>query len=147
MSTKTDMQMDAVTDGQPGQQPDSLEEALAKLDALFAAKLPSRLREIETALDQFVQHPQSAEALALLHRLLHTMSGSAGTFGFDQLGTEARQLDARIKPLLTGLTWTLVELAQFATDVRASLSGATVVLDHPLVSDHPALAEENKAGS
>jgi HPt (histidine-containing phosphotransfer) domain-containing protein len=143
MSTKTDMQMDAGTDEQPG----SLEDALAKLNALFAEKLPARLSEIEAALNQFVQHPQSPESLGLLHRLLHTMSGSAGTFGFDQLGAEARQLDVRIKPLLAGVKWTLVELTQFATDVRVYLAAAAVVLAHPTVSDPPASAEENKEGS
>jgi HPt (histidine-containing phosphotransfer) domain-containing protein len=141
MALKTDVQMDAATDEQADQKLDSLEDALAKLDAMFAEKLPSRLCEIEVALDQFVNNPQNAESLALLHRLLHTMSGSAGTFGFDQLGIEARQLDARIKPLLTGLTWTLIELTQFATDVHVYLSGATASLDHP------ASSEEHKVGS
>ncbi|AZP13670.1 MULTISPECIES: diguanylate cyclase [Undibacterium] len=103
---------------------DSLQDALAALNLLFAEKLPSKLAEIEAALAQFMEHPQDVDALTLLHRLLHTMSGSAGTFGFDDLGRRSRQLEVRIKALLTGAVWIDLERAQFNADVRDYLAGA-----------------------
>lgn len=117
---------------------DSLQEALRALNLLFAQKLPSKLLEIEEALNQFSDYPGNPDALALLHRLLHTMSGSAGTFGFDELGAHSRKLEIRIKTLLNGAVWTATELQQFIGDVRAYLLNATTVPDCvvvPMVPD------------
>jgi diguanylate cyclase (GGDEF)-like protein len=100
---------------------DSLQDALRALNLMFAQKLPSKLLEIEEALNQFSAHPANADALALLHRLLHTMSGSAGTFGFDELGAHSRKLEVRIKTLMNGAVWTEVQLQQFISDVRVYL--------------------------
>ncbi|MBX9869316.1 MAG: Hpt domain-containing protein, partial [Burkholderiaceae bacterium] len=72
---------------------DSLQKALHALEVVFAAKLPSKLLEIETAFNQVVKQPTDKGALSLLHRLLHTMAGSAGTFGFDEVGMQARELE------------------------------------------------------
>ncbi|MDO8652353.1 MAG: diguanylate cyclase [Undibacterium sp.] len=111
-------------------QSDSLQEALHALEVMFAAKLPSKLLEIEDALNQFILQPKNTETLALLHRLLHNMSGSAGTFGFDELGVQSRRLELRLKPLLAGVTWSASELTSFAVDVRAYLSTALPVMDN-----------------
>ena len=111
-------------------QSDSLQEALHALEVMFAAKLPSKLLEIEDALNQFILQPKNTETLALLHRLLHNMSGSAGTFGFDELGMQSRRLELRLKPLLAGVTWSASELTSFAVDVRAYLSTALPVMDN-----------------
>jgi diguanylate cyclase (GGDEF)-like protein len=105
---------------------DSLQDALRALNIMFAQKLPSKLLEIEEALNQFSDHPANADALALLHRLLHTMSGSAGTFGFDELGAHSRKLEVRIKTLMNGAVWTEAELQQFISDVKAYLVAAPV---------------------
>ncbi|MFZ6748574.1 diguanylate cyclase [Undibacterium sp. Ren11W] len=103
---------------------ESLQDALRALNQIFAEKLPSKLQEIDHALSQFTQHPEDKDALALLHRLLHTMSGSAGTFGFDELGQQSRKLEVRIKPLLSGTVWSDVQLSDFSNEVREYLSHA-----------------------
>lgn len=100
---------------------DTLQEALAALNRLFSEKLPSKLMEIEVALAQFEDNPVDVETIALLHRLLHTMSGSAGTFGYEDLGRRSRELEVRIKTLLPGVVWSAEELAQFTADVRTYL--------------------------
>ncbi len=97
---------------------DSLQEKLRALEAVFLAKLPSRLLEMEDALGLFLQEPESKAHLALLHRLLHTMAGSAGTFGFPEVGAQAREFEGRLKPLINGETWGKTMLSQYAGDLR-----------------------------
>lgn len=98
-----------------------LQEALLALEIKFTEKLPSKLLEIEQALAPFVADPKDMQALVLLHRLLHTMAGSAGTFGFDELGAQARALESRLKALLAGTSWSAPELEQFSKDAHAYL--------------------------
>ena len=108
---------------------DALQKALRALEVMFAEKLPGRLLEIEQALNQYEQNKSDPAALNTLYRLLHTMAGSAGTFGFADVGSAARALETRLKPLLSGGVWGDAESSQFSSDVRsylsASLPGAT----------------------
>ncbi len=97
---------------------DSLQEKLRALEAVFLAKLPSRLQEMEDALGLFLQEPGNKEHLALLHRLLHTMAGSAGTFGFPEVGTRAREFEGKLKPLFNGETWPKTVLSHYSADLR-----------------------------
>ena len=62
---------------------DSLHEKLRALEQVFLQKLPSKFDEIFDALNQYIADAKNKEALGLLHRHLHTMAGSAGTFGFE----------------------------------------------------------------
>ena len=111
-------------DEQKDDKVDSLEMALRALTVMFVEKLPGKLLEMETALNQLVQNKDDPETLNLLYRLLHTMAGSAGTFGFDEIGLEARALEARLKPLLAGGTWSDAELTQFSSDVSSYLAAS-----------------------
>lgn len=95
----------------------SLEEKLKVLEIMFLNKLPGRLEEITQALAQFVAAPHDKEALDLIHRLLHTMAGSAGTFGFDDVGEEARTYDNKLKALIAGAVWTEDDVANFNKEV------------------------------
>ena len=101
---------------------DSLETALRALEVMFISKLPAKLIEIEEALNQHTRDQQDIETRKLLHRLLHTMAGSAGTFGFPEMGLQAKALEARLKPLLADGNWGDVDLKQFSIDVREFLS-------------------------
>lgn len=101
-----------------------LQDALLALEIKFTEKLPSKLLEIEQALTQFVADSKDMQALILLHRLLHTMAGSAGTFGFDELGAQARTLESRLKTLLAGANWSAPELEQFSKDAHTYISTA-----------------------
>ncbi|WP_423679253.1 diguanylate cyclase [Undibacterium sp. WLHG33] len=103
---------------------DSLQEKLRKLEEVFLQKLPSRFDEITGALGQYVHNPHDKESLAALHRHLHTMAGSAGTFGFEELGVQARVFESRLKPLLTGAEWSQTELDDYARDVRDYFAAA-----------------------
>jgi HPt (histidine-containing phosphotransfer) domain-containing protein len=92
---------------------------LAQLNAAFAAALPKRLSDIEAAMQAFMRGPDDRSRLELLHKLLHSLAGSAGTFGFDELGKRARRFEHHCDPWLEGKAidqHALAELPQwFAT--------------------------------
>ncbi|MFZ3285378.1 MAG: Hpt domain-containing protein [Telluria sp.] len=81
------------------------QEFFAKLRALndkFGASLPAtlgRLREARLACDPAA--PDQVR-LAEMHEVLHTLAGSAATFGFRALGQQARALEQRLRALLAG---------------------------------------------
>ncbi|MBC3931744.1 GGDEF domain-containing response regulator [Undibacterium curvum] len=97
---------------------DSLLEKLRALEAVFLQKLPGKCEEIIAALNDFAAHPDNKDALIVLHRHLHTMAGSAGTFGFSELGLQARAFESRIKPWLANPGWTTEEVQGLATELR-----------------------------
>lgn len=76
----------------------------AKLNAMqdkFKAGLPARLAEIQQAWKQVQAIADGDESLAILHRLLHTLTGSAGTFGYQQLSRDSRALEILLKGLVS----------------------------------------------
>ncbi len=113
---------------------DSLLEKLRALEAVFLQKLPGKCEEIISALNEFVAHPENKETLTVLHRHLHTMAGSAGTFGFSDLGLQARAFESRIKPWLANPGWTEDELQGLASELRLyfmhAVEGLTQAPDH-----------------
>jgi HPt (histidine-containing phosphotransfer) domain-containing protein len=79
------------------------QEFFARLSALntkFAASVPAtlvRLREQRQAIDPAA--PNEA-AIKELHQQLHTIAGSAATFGFRVFGAQARELEQRMRVLM-----------------------------------------------
>ena len=80
------------------------EQFHAKLRALndkFAASIPGTLGQLQAAREQFCAgSPDVANNLAQIHQILHTMAGSAATFGFAMLGQQARLLEQQLLPLM-----------------------------------------------
>jgi HPt (histidine-containing phosphotransfer) domain-containing protein len=76
-------------------------ERLAELNDKFAAALPQtlgRLSGVRAAVDTC--SPQPA-LIGELHAMLHTLAGSAATFGFRSLGHHARNIEQRLRVLMT----------------------------------------------
>ena len=79
------------------------QEFFARLNALnqkFAASVPdtlARLRKQREAIDPAA--PAEA-AIKELHQQLHTIAGSAATFGFRVFGAQARELEQRMRVLM-----------------------------------------------
>jgi len=76
---------------------------LAELNEKFAARLPSTLEQLE-ALSRQLGHAgepafDAAPAAGELQAMLHTLAGSAATFGFRGLGHHARLLEQRLRVL------------------------------------------------
>ncbi len=77
-----------------------ISDALAELSRQFSEQLPGRLDTIRThfqRLDRSTWLPTEAEEL---HRLVHGLTGSAGTFGMMPVSDAARALEARLMALI-----------------------------------------------
>jgi len=76
------------------------EEFQAKLLTMqtkFKDSLPSRLEEIEKTWQVVKSEEAIKESLELLHRLVHTLTGSAGTFACTELSNVSRALEIVLK--------------------------------------------------
>lgn len=72
---------------------------LEALNARFAAQLPLMLEKTAQALAACVASgatPTSAQ-LAALHESLHSVAGSAATFGYAMLGQQARRIEQQLR--------------------------------------------------
>lgn len=76
---------------------------LAELNEKFAARLPSTLEQLAALSRQLVNAGEPgfdvAPAAGELQAMLHTLAGSAATFGFRGLGYHARLLEQRLRVL------------------------------------------------
>lgn len=95
-----------------------LNEALRALEGVFLSKLPDKLGEISRANQRLKDQPEDRDNLTTLHRALHNLAGSAGTFGFHEIGTHARALEQRIKACLQSEAWQAPQFHAFAQDVE-----------------------------
>jgi len=78
----------------------------AGLKALFddyAAQLPAKIKETDELWAR-VASGEGGEAVQSLHRALHSLAGSAETFGYSRLGRSAKALELAIAALLDGDT-------------------------------------------
>jgi HPt (histidine-containing phosphotransfer) domain-containing protein len=74
---------------------------LQALSDLFGASVPARMGEIADALAAARAAPGQAQ-FERLHHALHTVAGSAGSFGFTVLGEQARLLEGAVRGMLAG---------------------------------------------
>lgn len=102
---------------------------LASANASFAGRLPAVLERLGALGAQFDPLAPAAAA-AELQAMLHTMAGSAVTFGYRGLGQHARALEQRLRVLTTFETvaaseWAawLHELGQFVEAARRDPHG------------------------
>ena len=77
-----------------------LAEAIRALGDVFIGKIPTTLSNMEGELDAIIHNSNDHDAWKNLHRHLHSLAGSAGTFGHDELGDRARHLEHRINDML-----------------------------------------------
>jgi HPt (histidine-containing phosphotransfer) domain-containing protein len=96
---------------------DSLEKKLQELAKQFADKLPAKIREIEEMLQKCMAEKPDQHNLFLLHRLLHSLAGSAGIFGFAELGQRMQVLELAIQDFQELPEWDDAKLAQIAQDL------------------------------
>ena len=76
------------------------QDRLRALQLAWRAQLPQRLQEARMLLQHCRERPNDERALEELHRLLHTLAGSAGTFGEAGLGGRAREAEHAIEKLM-----------------------------------------------
>jgi HPt (histidine-containing phosphotransfer) domain-containing protein len=74
---------------------------LRELNDKFAASIPATLLRLRAQHAAFNPVAPSEASITALHETLHTIAGSAATFGFRAFGQEARVLEQRLRVLMT----------------------------------------------
>jgi chemotaxis protein histidine kinase CheA len=80
--------------------PGEIEQALALFRAQFAASLPVRMQDAQAALRACRAAPGDDAPLKDLHRVLHRLAGSAGTFGWPEFGSACGVVEDQLEALL-----------------------------------------------
>lgn len=89
----------------------SIEAQLAQLRQLYLKELPQRMELIQVCLGKLDLANWNADEAAALHRHLHSLTGSAGTFGLNELSALARDIErllqasAKARETPTAETW------------------------------------------
>ncbi|MGZ8290013.1 MAG: Hpt domain-containing protein [Telluria sp.] len=79
------------------------QDFFAKLNALndkFASSVPDTMARLRDLRNRFEPAAPDGALVRELHQMLHTIAGSAATFGFRVLGQQARQLEQRLRVLM-----------------------------------------------
>lgn len=79
--------------------PEDIDSTLRAITEAYRARLPDRLQSIADSLAQCEVQPGAAHCDALV-RHVHTLAGSAGTFGFTELGIRATELEIALNDFL-----------------------------------------------
>lgn len=75
-------------------------EALRELSGNYSLTLPDKIAQIEIRLQALLADPIDKNALEPLHRLVHSLNGSARTFGFPDVSDVAQQMETVLTPYL-----------------------------------------------
>lgn len=78
------------------------EMAPGGLREYFAGRLPERLAEIEEACRAARDAGFTGEPLRTFHRLVHSLAGAGGTFGFPEVSEVSRGLERLLRTYLGG---------------------------------------------
>ena len=97
----------------------AFQEALKKLAVEFEQSLPQRMASASELLRQCRERPLDGAPLEELHRMMHTMAGSAATFGRQQLGSLAREIEFMLAALQGEVSRTATSFDNVATRLDA----------------------------
>ncbi len=101
---------------------DAVQAKLLELRLAYARQLPEKLACIDAAFAAFVAAPWEEQACSTAYRLFHSLAGSSGTYGFDEIGRLARQAEAFLKASLEGRVPLLPEQRQEVLRLSARLA-------------------------
>jgi HPt (histidine-containing phosphotransfer) domain-containing protein len=73
---------------------------LRMLNDKFAAGVPDTLARLGAIRVAFDPYAPDGQLVTELHQILHTIAGSAATFGFRTMGYQARALEQRLRVLM-----------------------------------------------
>ncbi|MGM0554257.1 MAG: response regulator [Pseudomonadota bacterium] len=119
-----------------------ISDALYELQRQFAATLPGRLEALRAQYQSLrLSDWQPAEGQALYHQI-HSLTGSAGTFGMESVSAAARELEVRLKAIVDagvapdGDTWAAVgaELTRIEQLLQSRLGDSAPGLTPPRVT-------------
>jgi len=98
----------------------SFEQHLEKLKGEYKAQLPQKVSAIQTDW-QLLCETWQPELMVTLHRNVHSLIGTSGTFGFNDISKTARKLESLLKPLLNQ------QKTDFAVDTEKVGAIATII--------------------
>jgi diguanylate cyclase (GGDEF)-like protein len=76
-----------------------IQAALKQLKIAFIEKIPAKIKEIEQTWQTLQSAPNNDEVLQLLHRLTHTLAGTAATFNLEMIAENAKQIENTLQSL------------------------------------------------
>lgn len=101
-----------------------LEASLRAIEEAYVAGLPNRLNDIENSLKRCLDEPGDAAHYEALVQQLHSLAGSAGTFGFSELGFRAADLEIHMNAFLKDADHAAGAFAPIAIQIGAFLRWA-----------------------
>lgn len=114
-----------------------IEDALVEFRARFISGLPKQLGELQKLAQQMTT-ATGIDALHPAHRVLHVISGTAGTFGFEELGDRARAVEQTIRRVIdTGNDAGMLHAIAGALDAFLQWSEAAMKSDLPEAAGDP----------
>jgi diguanylate cyclase (GGDEF)-like protein len=124
----------------------TFEQKLAKLKADYSTQLPKKLSEITDGWKELNEH-WSEETLVTLHRNVHSLIGTSGTFGFLELSKSARALEILLKPWCAEPTDGATRDGLTKKDIQEKLDllAASVSAAQTIGTDTTELQAENSA--
>jgi len=117
------------------QEKSSFELHLEKLKKDYADQLPGKLSSIEADW-QTLCGQWAPERILVLHRNVHSLIGTSGTFGFTSLSTSARELEIILKPLLDIKDPAYIPDQQLCDDVDHQIQKLFRILNPHKKADH-----------
>ena len=108
------------------QDPDNvdIQVALQQLKIAFIDKIPAKLTEIKEIWQTLKSKPEDVEISQLLHRLTHTLAGTAATFKLDELAECAREIENALQSFSTSTNTSLADIE--IESLLGSLSNAAL---------------------
>lgn len=118
-------------------------EALRALRTQFLARLPGRLNDVQRMWDELSTRPWSQVQAETLHRAVHSLTGTSGTFGLKVFSGASRQFESRLHAALERrhvpleAEWSALHLAH---QNLCSAPHDVLVLEQPEAFQTPAAA-------
>jgi chemotaxis protein histidine kinase CheA len=79
---------------------DPVQSALAKLKERYRTDLPMKVARLTEQVATFLGSPWEQDLSFTTYRMMHSLAGSAGTYGYSELGIIARGAEAILKESL-----------------------------------------------
>lgn len=79
---------------------EALQRKLEAVHQAYRDRLPGKLAALRAAWDGLSAAEDPMERLRALHREVHSLVGSSGTFGYDELSRQARLAERHLRTLL-----------------------------------------------
>jgi HPt (histidine-containing phosphotransfer) domain-containing protein len=78
-----------------------IDSRLKSLRLAYRQRLVKELVQIDGYVKALERDPACSQSMQALHQALHKLAGSAGTFGFGQLGQQARRLEQQVVKVMS----------------------------------------------